>query len=85
MRGTIGRDSWDVPVDLFFYRDPEELEKVEETAAFEYKQEQAAPFSSTNEPEAAAPANPEGGAAAAGGEPNWGNDANWDSNANWKN
>jgi len=31
MRGTITRDSWDVPVDLFFYRDPEELEKNEET------------------------------------------------------
>jgi small subunit ribosomal protein SAe len=33
MRGTISRDSWDVPVDLFFYRDPEELEKNEEIAA----------------------------------------------------
>ena len=30
MRGTINRDSWDVPVDLFFYRDPEELEKAED-------------------------------------------------------
>lgn len=29
MRGTISRDTWDVPVDLFFYRDPEELEKNE--------------------------------------------------------
>lgn len=26
MRGTISRSAWDVPVDLFFYRDPEELE-----------------------------------------------------------
>lgn len=25
MRGTISRDHWDVPVDLYFYRDPEEL------------------------------------------------------------
>ena len=40
MRGTISRDSWDVPVDLFFYRDPEELEKAEE-AAVSY--EEAAP------------------------------------------
>lgn len=33
MRGTITRSSpWDVPVDLFFYRDPEELEKMEDAA-----------------------------------------------------
>jgi len=31
LRGTIARSQpWDVPVDLFFYRDPEELEKAEE-------------------------------------------------------
>jgi small subunit ribosomal protein SAe len=37
MRGTIERDvAWDVPVDLFFYRDPDEVEKAEEVqAAFE--------------------------------------------------
>mmetsp|Transcript_29696 Transcript_29696/g.67311 ORF Transcript_29696/g.67311 Transcript_29696/m.67311 type:complete len:274 (+) Transcript_29696:125-946(+) len=35
MRGTISRSTWDVPVDLFFYRDPEELEKMEEVAAQE--------------------------------------------------
>jgi small subunit ribosomal protein SAe len=33
MRGTITRESWDVPVDLFFYRDPDELEKNEESQA----------------------------------------------------
>jgi len=34
MRGTITRtSSWDIPVDLFFYRDPEELEKAEEAQA----------------------------------------------------
>jgi len=35
MRGTISRDSWDVPVDLFFYRDPEELEKNDEAPVYE--------------------------------------------------
>lgn len=33
MRGTIDRTAWDVPVDLFFYRDPEDLEKAEAPAA----------------------------------------------------
>jgi small subunit ribosomal protein SAe len=42
LRGTIKRDHWDVPVDLFFYRSPEELEKNEEAgydepAQIEYK------------------------------------------------
>lgn len=33
MRGTITRSAaWDVPVDLFFYRDPEEIEKNEDAA-----------------------------------------------------
>jgi len=34
LRGTISRDHWDVPVDLFFFRDPEEL-KSEDTHAHE--------------------------------------------------
>jgi len=88
MRGTITRDSWDVPVDLFFYRDPEELDKVEETA-FEYNKEpQHAPAEVEN-----APAPENWGEAApvpaattnAAAEPNWGDNANWDSGANWKN
>lgn len=36
MRGTVARHApWDVPVDLFFYRDPDELEKAEEAQAFQ--------------------------------------------------
>jgi len=39
LRGTISRATpWEVPVDLFFYRDPDELEKAEEeqkAAAFD--------------------------------------------------
>ena len=42
MRGTISRDAWDVPVDLFFYRDPEELEKNEE-AQHAYEEPAAIP------------------------------------------
>jgi small subunit ribosomal protein SAe len=41
MRGTISRDSWDVPVDLFFYRSPEELEK-EEPSSTPFSEEAAA-------------------------------------------
>ncbi|XP_046862882.1 40S ribosomal protein SA-like [Xenia sp. Carnegie-2017] len=36
MRGTISRDSpWDIMVDLYFYRDPTEVEKEESAAAVE--------------------------------------------------
>lgn len=35
IRGSISRESWDIPVDLFFYRDPEEVEKNEDSAAIE--------------------------------------------------
>lgn len=33
LRGTINRDAWDVAVDLFFYRDPEEIQNEEVAAA----------------------------------------------------
>jgi small subunit ribosomal protein SAe len=42
MRGVISREKWDVSVDLFFYRDIEELEKAEEARAIEAAESQAA-------------------------------------------
>ena len=35
MRGTIERAQWAVPVDLFFYREVEELEKAEEARGYD--------------------------------------------------
>jgi small subunit ribosomal protein SAe len=44
LRGNVPRDSpWEEPVDLFFYRDPEELEKAEEAQAQQQFQEQPDP------------------------------------------
>ncbi|KAJ1449278.1 ribosomal protein S2, flavodoxin-like domain-containing protein [Pelagophyceae sp. CCMP2097] len=38
MRGTVSRRApWDVPVDLFFYRDPDELEKADEAHAAQFE------------------------------------------------
>jgi small subunit ribosomal protein SAe len=42
LRGTIGRSTpWDIPIDLFFYRDPDELEKAEEAQAVQFDTPQA--------------------------------------------
>ncbi len=72
MRGTISRDTWGVPVDLFFYRDPEELEKMEDVAPAWNKEASAAqtaevaPYDAT----AAAPSDNWDAAAANVAEPN---------------
>jgi len=72
LRGTITRSApWDIPIDLFFYRDPDELEKAEEAQAVQFDSPEAGYVAPTTEfaapaPEAAAAgAGWEGGAAAA--------------------
>lgn len=69
LRAAITRDSWDIPVDLFFYRDPEELEKNEE-AAIGYETENAW---ASKEPVAIAPeaSSYDAGAAAAAATGGW--------------
>lgn len=52
MRGTIDRQVWEIPVDLFFYRDPEELEKNEDGQSYE---DQVAHSTAWKEPSVAAP------------------------------
>jgi len=75
MRGTISRNTWDVPVDLFFYRDPEELEKLEDASPSNWNKE-TAPVAETAAFDATA-ANPENwDAPAAGNEPGWEGNAN---------
>lgn len=58
LRGSISRSTpWDVMVDLFFYRDPEELDKAEEAAAAVVPVVEAVPptaYDTTPMPDAAA-------------------------------
>eukprot|EP01038_Epipyxis_sp_PR26KG_P007869 gene7869-10679_t len=71
MRGTISRASWDVPVDLFFYRDPEELEKMEETAHETRKETTIPAVADSNTYEAPAVKDSWGDAPAAATEGGW--------------
>jgi small subunit ribosomal protein SAe len=59
LRGTISRDvPWEVMVDLYFYRDPEEIEKEEQAAAekLALEKEAAAPQETWGDEMAAPPA-----------------------------
>lgn len=89
LRGTIRDREWDVMPDLYFYRDPEEVEK-EEQAAIQGKEEPAglgwdaaAPEAAAADDWAAAPAPGGFQAPAAGGfaAPAGGDD--WSSNQDW--
>lgn len=83
LRGAIERGAWDIPVDLFFYRDPEELKALEDSekaaAAASAAAEGAAGFEggeATYAEESAAPADYpagfEGAVVATGGAaPSW--------------
>lgn len=87
MRGTIDRESWDVPVDLFFYREPEELEKSEDVQASFHEAAVEAPVVAP-ETYDAAPSNWDAAAPAAGADGNWdaAAGAGWDAAAattNW--
>jgi small subunit ribosomal protein SAe len=76
MRGTISRNTWDVPVDLFFYRDPEELEKLDDASPSTWNKDAAPAESAAFDATAANPENWD--APAAGNEPGWeGNAAQW--------
>jgi len=81
IRGAIDRESWDIPVDLFFYRDVDELEKSEETQGFE---EPVATSWKADAPATESAAAPEA-TATAGADGGWeGGNSGWEaSSSSW--
>merc|ERR1719333_877249 len=83
LRGAAKRDApWNVSVDLFFYRDPEELEDEAE----EYEEVGNADWDANADGDAAAGTGGdwgEGGDAAAGGDDNWNEAAGATGDDNW--
>lgn len=90
MRGTIDRTAWAVPVDLFFYREPEELEKAEETRNYDETAGAAptiwskdAPATVSNVGESYKFVEEEAAAAPVTGD--WGAQDGWDQGQQWTN
>ncbi len=76
LRGSIERDApWNVMVDMFFYRDPEEAEKKEDKKEIAANADEAWGQEVAGQGEWGAPEAPAAEAAAPAGE--WGQESSW--------